>query len=144
MSLILNAQHIDAVEAGQEEDVNTLIEAGASPNARKSVTLKVKGANECGGFDWCKETVDCESALVLAIWGGKVNGVGRIFSNGKVGINMRGGAVTLNHPPTWARCEGLGRTPSQLLWSKSAEHAGTHRNCLRNNGHDLISRIRKA
>ncbi|KXS11051.1 hypothetical protein M427DRAFT_148168 [Gonapodya prolifera JEL478] len=67
MSAPLNAQLIDAVEAGRAADVTRLIEAGASPDARKRVTLRFKVENGRGGFDWKEDSVDCESALALAI-----------------------------------------------------------------------------
>ncbi|KXS10238.1 hypothetical protein M427DRAFT_37610 [Gonapodya prolifera JEL478] len=42
ISATLDAQLIDAVESGREVDVKKLIEAGASPDARKRVTLTAK------------------------------------------------------------------------------------------------------
>ncbi|KXS15370.1 hypothetical protein M427DRAFT_56732 [Gonapodya prolifera JEL478] len=67
MSAVLNAQLIDAVEAGSETDVRRLIDTGASPDARKRVTLRAKVDDGKGGFEWKEDTKDCESALVLAV-----------------------------------------------------------------------------
>ncbi|KXS10761.1 hypothetical protein M427DRAFT_461055 [Gonapodya prolifera JEL478] len=67
MSPTLNAQLIEAVESGNDTDVQRLIEAGASPNARKKVTIRARVWNPLGGFEWKKDSVNCESALVLAV-----------------------------------------------------------------------------
>ncbi|KXS15372.1 hypothetical protein M427DRAFT_324165 [Gonapodya prolifera JEL478] len=72
MSTTLNSQLIDAVEAGREADVKRLIEAGASPDARKRVTLRAKVKDGRGGFVWMEDSVDCESALALGILHGNV------------------------------------------------------------------------
>ncbi|KXS16063.1 hypothetical protein M427DRAFT_56350 [Gonapodya prolifera JEL478] len=74
MSVALNAQLIDAVEDGLEADVKRLIEAGASPDALKKVTLRARVHDGKGpyalhgrGFEWKEDMVECESALLLAI-----------------------------------------------------------------------------
>ncbi|KXS15368.1 hypothetical protein M427DRAFT_324109 [Gonapodya prolifera JEL478] len=88
MSATLNAQLIDAVEDGREADVERLLEAGASPDARKTVTLKAKvempkglfGGG--GGLEWKDDSADCESALVLAILHARVGVVRVLLENG--------------------------------------------------------------
>ncbi|KXS11857.1 hypothetical protein M427DRAFT_60285, partial [Gonapodya prolifera JEL478] len=79
----LNAQLIEAVEEGRDADVPRLIDAGASPDARKRVTLKVMVSKQSrGGSQWREDTVDCESALVLAILHARVGIVRMLLEKG--------------------------------------------------------------
>ncbi|KXS17837.1 hypothetical protein M427DRAFT_54414 [Gonapodya prolifera JEL478] len=64
---LIDAELIDAVEAGSEADVKRLIEAGAIPDARKRVTLRAQALIGHHSYEWKEDTVQCESALVLAI-----------------------------------------------------------------------------
>ncbi|KXS11990.1 hypothetical protein M427DRAFT_35066 [Gonapodya prolifera JEL478] len=66
----LNAQLIDAVESGREDDVKRLIDAGASPDLRKVVTMRAKvdtGRGWLLGAELKEDTAACESALAIAI-----------------------------------------------------------------------------
>ncbi|KXS15361.1 hypothetical protein M427DRAFT_69995 [Gonapodya prolifera JEL478] len=82
MSADLNAQLIEAVESGSEVDVKRLIDEGASPDARKRVTLRAKVDDGKGGFEWMEDTVDCENALGLAILHARVAIVRLLLDNG--------------------------------------------------------------
>ncbi|KXS17297.1 hypothetical protein M427DRAFT_54597 [Gonapodya prolifera JEL478] len=66
MQTALDSQLIDAVEARRVDEVERLINSGASPDANKRVTLRVK-VRRFFASEWMEDTVDGESALVLAI-----------------------------------------------------------------------------
>ncbi|KAJ3335654.1 hypothetical protein HDU93_004782, partial [Gonapodya sp. JEL0774] len=58
---------IDAVESGNPVDVRTILDAGASANVRKLVSLNVRVIEENGNVAPRTDTIECESALALAI-----------------------------------------------------------------------------
>ncbi|KXS17840.1 hypothetical protein M427DRAFT_247105 [Gonapodya prolifera JEL478] len=82
MSGNLNAQLIEAVEAGSDADVKRLIEEGASRDTRKKVTLRAKVDDGRGGFDWKEDTVECETALLLAVLHARVKVVRVLLEKG--------------------------------------------------------------
>ncbi|KAJ3337661.1 hypothetical protein HDU93_000739 [Gonapodya sp. JEL0774] len=77
MSGELDAVLITAIEKRSKEALILALAAGASPNARKQVTLKVKIAN-----DWRTETVGAETALALAVVYGRLDFVRTLIHAG--------------------------------------------------------------
>ncbi|KXS10823.1 hypothetical protein M427DRAFT_462310 [Gonapodya prolifera JEL478] len=143
MSSSLNAELIDAVEAGNVAEVQRIIEAGASPEAWKKVTLmgKVKrGRGPFGGFDWKEDTVDGENALMLAILHGKVGVVKMLLEKGaRVDCDVDWKIASCNgnrnwNPDEWKRqrwdwtlsfpslvCLGMGQGGLATYWSGYAD-----------------------
>ncbi|KXS11701.1 hypothetical protein M427DRAFT_35452 [Gonapodya prolifera JEL478] len=67
-----DAQLIDTVESGQIALVNKALDGGASPNARKRVT--VSWTHNKDGLSLTKrDTIQCESALALAVVSGRAD-----------------------------------------------------------------------
>ncbi|KXS15763.1 hypothetical protein M427DRAFT_32178 [Gonapodya prolifera JEL478] len=113
-----NADFISIVESGVAADVRNALRTGASATARKRVTItcRVTGRQKIwGGYsvENKTDTMECESALVLAIVHGLVEIVEVLLQNG---VSPRG-MVSWNIGNGWMKKEPHETTWTQEEWA---------------------------